>query len=198
MYLEFNEGCLKQNKITYSHGKMVNIYIIYDLKSTLNYNADFTLENYLSGAVKLTKNPDVYKYKYFGHGIGFDGKGVFSHPTGSFGNNARIFGVDTSSSVQIDNKKDILIPGKGPTQGLGEHSLTAEKMYSINFSATKRRFCLSLHYNGANSYLFVNGVEIIKFKAKDSEIIPYVLCLEMFQKIFQQVTEKNRIIWNCL
>ena len=47
MYLEFNEGCLKQNKITYSHGKMVNIYIIYDLKSTLNYNADFTLENYL-------------------------------------------------------------------------------------------------------------------------------------------------------
>ena len=71
-------------------------------------------------------------------------------------------------------------------------------MYSINFSAAKRRFCLSLHYNGANSYLFVNGVEIIKFKAKDSEIIPYVLCLEMFQKIFQQVTEKNRIIWNCL
>ena len=39
-------------------------------------------------------------------------------------------------------------------------------MYSINFSAAKRRFCLSLHYNGANSYLFVNGVEIIKFKAK--------------------------------
>ena len=70
-----------------------------------------------------------------------------------------IFGVDISSSVHVDNKgKDILALGKGSTQGLGEHSLTVEKMYSISFSATKRRSCLSLHYNGANSYLFVNGV----------------------------------------
>ena len=169
------------------------------MKLTLNYDEDFTLENCLFGAVILTKNADFDKYKYFRYGTGSDGKGVFSHPTGSFGINAIILGVNISSSVHIDNKKrDILIFGKGPTQGLREHSLTAEKIYSINFSATKRRFCLSLHYNGANSYLFVNGVEIIKFKAKDSEIIPYVLCLEMFQKIFQQVTEKNRIIWNCL
>ena len=39
-------------------------------------------------------------------------------------------------------------------------------MYSINFTVTKKKFCLSLHYNGANSYLFVNGTEIYKFKAK--------------------------------
>ena len=53
-----------------------------------------------------------------------------------------------NSSIHIDNKgKDILILGKGPTQGLGEHSLTAEKMYSINFTLTKKKFCLSLHYN---------------------------------------------------
>ena len=72
-----------------------------------------------------------------------------------------------SSSVHVDNKgKDILILGSGPTQGLGEHSLTAEKMYSINFTVTKKKFCLSVHYNGANSYLFVNGTEIYKFKAK--------------------------------
>ena len=63
-----------------------------------------------------------------------------------------------SSSVHIDNNgKDILILGKGPTGGLGESSLTAEKIYSINFSATGRKFYLSLHYNRANSYLFVNG-----------------------------------------
>ena len=130
------------------------------------------------GAVKVTKNADVNKYKYFGYGIEFDRKGAFSGPTGSFGNNAVIFGVGMSSSVHIDNKKaDILILGKGPTQGLGEHSLTAEKMYSINFSAIGRRFCLSLHCNGTNSYFFVNDVEIIKFKAKDSEIIPNVLRL---------------------
>ena len=75
-----------------------------------------------------------------------------------------------SSSVHVDNKKkDILIQGRGPKQGL-EHTLTAEKMYSINFTETKTKFCLNLHYNGANSYLFVNGTEIYKFKAIDSEI----------------------------
>ena len=50
-------------------------------------------------------------------------------------------------------------------------------MYSINFTVTKNKFCLSLHYNGTNSYLFVNGMEIIKFKAKDSEIVLSPLCL---------------------
>ena len=62
-----------------------------------------------------------------------------------------------SSSPHIDNKKkDILILGKGPTQGL-EHTLTAEKLHSINFTNENTKFCLSLHYNGANSYLFVNS-----------------------------------------
>ena len=56
-----------------------------------------------------------------------------------------------SSSSEIDNnKKDILVLEKGPTQGL-KHTLTAEKMYSINFTLTKKKFCLSLHYNEANS-----------------------------------------------
>ena len=69
-----------------------------------------------------------------------------------------------SSSAHINNKKkDILVLEKGPTQGL-EHTLTAEKMYSINFTVTKKRFCLSLHYNGSNSYLSVNGTEIYKLK----------------------------------
>ena len=82
-----------------------------------------------------------------------------------------------SSSVHIDNKKkDTLVLGKGPIQGL-ESTLTAEQMYSTNFTITKKKFCLSLHYNGANSYLFVNGSEIYKFKAKDSEIVASPLCL---------------------
>ena len=87
-----------------------------------------------------------------------------------------------SSSTKIDSrKKDILVLGKGPTQGL-EDTLSAEKMYSINFTKKNTKFCLSLNYNGANSYLFVNGTEIIKFKAKDSEIIPYSLCLGNISK----------------
>ena len=61
-----------------------------------------------------------------------------------------------SSSSNINNKgKYTLILSKGPTQEL-EHTLTAEKLYSINFTKENTKFCLSLHYNGPNSYLFVN------------------------------------------
>ena len=117
----------------------------------------------------MTKNADIDKYHYSGYGIGFDRKESFSLPGGGSGQNVIIFGPDMSSSVHVDNKgKDILILGSGPTQGLGEHSLTAEKKHSINFTVTKNKFCLGLHYNGANSYLFVNGIEIYKFNAKDS------------------------------
>ena len=96
--------------------------------------------------------------------------------------NVITFGVDMSTAPHIGNKKkDILILGKDPTQGL-EHTLSAEKMYSINFTKENTKFCLSLHYNGANIYLFVNGTEIIKFKAKDSEINLYELCLGKISK----------------
>ena len=87
-----------------------------------------------------------------------------------------------SSSAKIDNKKkDILILVKGPTQGL-EHTLSTEKMYSINFTEHNKNLCLGLHDNGANSYLFVNGKEIHKFKAKDSEIIATPFCLGNISK----------------
>ena len=83
-----------------------------------------------------------------------------------------------SSSVHVDNKKkDILILDEAPTQGLDDTTLTAEKKYPINFTVSQRKFCLNLHYNGANSYLFVNGTEIIKFKEKDSESVATPLCL---------------------
>ena len=83
-----------------------------------------------------------------------------------------------SSFSHIDNKKkDISILGKDPT-----HILTAEKLYSINFSKESTKFCLRLHYNGANGYLFDNGTEIIKFKEKDSEITAYPLSLGKISK----------------
>ena len=86
------------------------------------------------------------------------------------------------SSADIDSKKkDILVLRKGPTQEL-EHTLIAGKMYSINFTVTRNKFYLSLHYNGANSYLFVNGTEIYKFRAKDSEIATSPLCLGNISK----------------
>ena len=96
------------------------------------------------------------------------------------------------SSPHIENKKkDILILGKDPIQRLGEHSLTVEKMSSINFTKENTKFYLSLHYNGANSYLFVNRKEIIKFKAKDSEIVPTPLCLGNITKEFSEDNRKK-------
>ena len=92
-------------------------------------------------------------------------------------------GAGINSSIHIDNKgKDILILGKGPTQGLGEISLTTEKMHSIDFTLTKKKFCLTLNFNGVNSYFFVNGTEIYKFKVKDSEIVASPLCLGNISK----------------
>ena len=86
-----------------------------------------------------------------------------------------------SSSIHVDNKKDILILGRGPTQGL-EGTLTAEEMYSINFTEKNKKFWLSLHFNEANRYLFVNGTEVYKFKAKDSKIVASPLCLGNISK----------------
>ena len=106
------------------------------------------------GAVKLTKHVDIDFYKYSGYGIGFDRKGFFSIGD-EVGKHVIILGVSMSSSQNIYNKKkDISILGKGPTQEL-EHTRAAEKLYSINFTKENTKFCLSLHYNGANSYLFV-------------------------------------------
>ena len=97
------------------------------------------------GAVKLTKNADINKYKYSGYGIGLDEKEAFSHQSGGFGNNLIIFGVDRSSSVHANNKKEnILILGEVLTQGLDDTTLTAEKMYSKNFTGTKKKILFEL------------------------------------------------------
>ena len=155
--LKFNKGCLKQsNNLTYDYGSRVNIYIVYELGASSSNDSDPTLKNCLFGAVTLTKNADIDKYGYSGYGIGFDRRSSFSFPGGRFGQNVLMFGADINSSTHIDNKKkDILVLGKRPTQGL-EHMLTAEKMYSVNFTEKNKKFCLSLHCNGVNSYWFVD------------------------------------------
>ena len=156
--VEFVGSCLKQ-PISYTHGTIVNIYIFYELGASSSHSDDPTLKNPLFSAVTLTKNDDIDKYGYSGYGIGFDRKSSFSFPGGGFGQNVTLFGAGMSSSVPVDNKKkDISILGKGPTQGL-EHTLTAERMHSINFSVKRKKFCLSSHYNGANIYLLM----VLKF-----------------------------------
>ena len=145
--IKFNGGCLKRSPSTILHGGIVNIYIVYEITDNFNASNYLTLENCLFGSVKLTKSVDIDRYGHFGYGTEFDRKEFFSHPSGGTGRNVIIFGVDISSSTKTDNrKKDILMLGKGLTQGL-EHTLIAEKMYSISFTEKNEKSCLSLHYN---------------------------------------------------
>ena len=131
--VKFNGSFLNRFPPTMLHGDIVNIYIVYETTSEykdINYP---TLENCLFGSSKLTKNADINKYGYSGYGIGSDRETSFSFDN-EVGKNVIIFGVDMSSSTKINNrKKDILILGKGPTQGL-QNTLSVEKMYSINFT----------------------------------------------------------------
>ena len=127
--IKFTGSCLKQLDHIFTHKKVVNIYIVYELAASSSHDGDPTIKNCLFGPVTLTKNADIDKYKYSVYGIEFDRRPSFSFPSGGFAQNVLIFGADMSTSIHIDNKKkDILVLGRGPTQGL-ESTLTAEKMY---------------------------------------------------------------------
>ena len=97
--VKFTRSCLKQPNFTFTHKKIVNIYIVYELRASSSNSGDSTLKNCLFGAVTLTKNADIDKYRYSGYGIGFDRRGSFSFPGGRFGQNVIIFGADMSSSI---------------------------------------------------------------------------------------------------
>ena len=157
---------------------------MYEISKHCNISVYPTLENCLFGAISLTKNAVIDKYKYSGYGIGFDRHGTFDFDTRGFGRNCIIFGADLSSFSHAKNNKTILIFGKDFVLGINDTKIYAEKMYSINFTESNRKFCLKLHYNGAISYLFVNGTEISKFKTTDSEIVASPLCLGNISKDF--------------
>ena len=106
--VEFNGSCLKQDKVSYNHGKIVNIYIVYEISKNYSISTYPTLENCLLGAVSLTKNTDIDQYKYSGYSIGFDSKGEFSFGNG-FGRSCISFGADLSSSSHANNKKNNIL-----------------------------------------------------------------------------------------
>ena len=103
--VKFTGSCLKQQKISYTHGKVVNIYIVYEVGASSSHNNDPRLRNCLFGAVTLTKNADIDKFGHPGHGIGFDRRSSFPFPGNGFAQNVLIFGVHMSSSAHIDSKK---------------------------------------------------------------------------------------------
>ena len=165
---------------------VVNIYIVYKLDpiTTSRGTTTFTIKNSLFGAMQITKNADINKYDYKGYGICFDGRKEFAHvrKRGTFNDttmarNVIIFGVDMTFSKHANNKRNnIYVMGKDYVQRINDTTLYAEKIYYRNFT-NLNKFVLSLHYNGNNSYLYVNGTQELKFKAKTDQLVKEKLCL---------------------
>ena len=130
------------------------------------------LKNCLFGATEVkkpSKTTDPDKWQYSGYGLAFDRKSIFTQPDDN--ELARNIIIFMSRSKHATNKtQSVLVLDRGFIQKVNDTTIYAEKMYSPNFSKENKIFVLSLHYNGDNSYLFVNGKKVIKFKAKDSEI----------------------------
>ena len=87
-------------------------------------------------------------------------------------------------------QKDIVL-GHSLIHKINDTTIYAEKMYSPNFTVDSKLFCLSLHYNSDNSYLFVNGEEVTKFKAKNFELIKYPMCLGGLSKDYNKNIRKD-------
>ena len=166
---------------------MVNIYIVYKLDPLASTrDKSFTIQNALFGAMQITKNAtDNDKNNYKGYGICFDQRSEFGHTITEGGHahttdarNVLIFGADMSFSVHATNRANhIYLMGTGLTQGINDTTIYAEKNFYRNFTDFGKKFVLSLHYNGDNSYLFVNGRQELKFKAKTDQLVKEKLCI---------------------
>ena len=157
----------------------ISIYIVYELDSISNTrNTDYTIQNALFGAIKIAKNTDSSKNKYEGYGICFDEGSLFSEGNINNGRNVLIFGVHESSITHTTNKaNNIYVLGKSFVQGINDTTLYAEKVYKTNFTVSDKKFVLRLHYNFDNSYLFINGRQELKFKAKEYDLLGEQLCV---------------------
>ena len=149
----------------------MNAYIVYDLDDwPRNHSNNFNFKNCLFGATSIVKNGDKEKYMYSGYRITFNSTGSWSFDN-DYARNAKIFGVDNTSSSHADNRKNnFLILGKHPDFGINGSFGLPDKKISINFTKTNTKLCLCSHYNVDNNYLFVNEKEIFNFKADNKNI----------------------------
>ena len=180
MYVYLSGNHFEQNKaIIPNNNNVINMYCVYELEPVTPSSDDtFTIQNALFGAMEITENVDTSKYTYKGYGICFDEGGTFSKGNINNGRNVLIFGADESSLVHANNKaNNIYVMGDRFVQGINDTTLYAEKVYSQNFSQASKKFVLSLHYNGDDSNLFVNGKQELKFKCKTEHLVKEKLCL---------------------
>ena len=191
MYVYLQGNYFKQNSLLNTNKGIsigiINIYWVYELDLTASSrDTSFTIQDALFGAMQITKNAtDNSKNNYKGYGICFDERSKFGHTRTeggrtyiTSGRNVLIFGADMSFSIHATNRANHkYVMGDGLSQGIRNTTLNAEKKYFRNFTEPNVRFVLSLHYNGNDSYLFVNGTQELKFKAKNDQIISEKICL---------------------
>ena len=187
MHVHLSGNNFEQNKVIIPNNKnAINIYCVYKLDPIAsNRDTTFTIQNSLFGAMQITKNTDTSKYNYKGYGICFDEGGQFGHTITEGGfthtTNARnvlIFGADVSFSVHATNRANhIYVMGKEFIQGITDTTIYAEKSFYRNFTDPGKKIMLSLHYNGDDSYLFVNGRQELKFKCKTDQLVKEKLCI---------------------
>ena len=186
-YVYLQSNYFQQNNVIIRNNyNVINIYCVYKLDPIASSrDTTFTVLNALFAAIKITKNADTSKYDYKGYGIYFDESEQFTHARkeGNFNHttlarNVIIFGVDMSLSEHTNNKENnIYVMGKDYVQKINDTTIYAAKMYYRNFTDPGHKFLLSLHYNGDDSYLFANGRQELKFKAKTDQLVKEKLCI---------------------
>ena len=175
MHVYLSGNYFKQNKVVIpkTNFNVINIYCVYELQPISSLRDT-------SYTIQITKDPtNNSKNNYKGYGLCFDERSNFSHTITqdgrqrtSNGKNVLIFGADLSSSIHATNTANhIYCFGEGLTQGINDTTIYVEQNYYRNFTELGEKFVLSLHYNGDNSYLFVNGRQELKFKAKNDQLI---------------------------
>ena len=167
--------------------------MVYDLDNWLKFSLrNFTLKSCLFGVTNLAKNSDKSKDMYWCYEIAFNGRSEWK-----FGNdcarNVIIFGVNNSSLSHTGIRKhNFLVLGEGDSFGINGSFGAPEKRFGINFSESKTKVCLSLHYSQDNSSLFVNGKEIYRFKADNKDVnLPTQFCLGSISNKFDYVESEE-------
>ena len=187
MYVYLSGNHFQQNKVIIpNNDNVINIYCVYEIQPiSSSRDTTFTMQNALFGAMEITKNTDTSKYNYKGYGICFDEGRSFGHKITeggrthtTLGRNVIIFGADMSFSAHATNRaNNIYVMGDGLIQGINDTTIYVEKNYWRNFTDPGKKYVLSLHYNGDNSYFFVHGRQELKFKAKNDQLVKEKLCI---------------------
>ena len=188
MYVYLSGNHFQKNKVIIpNNDNVINVYCVYEIQPIASSrDTSFTIQNALFGAMQITKNAtDNSKNNYKGYGICFDERSQFGHTItedgrahNTNGRSVLIFGVDMSFSAHATNRANhIYLMGDGLTQGTNDTTLYVEKNYWRNFTDLGKKFIISLHYNGNESYFFVNGRQELKFKAKTDQLVKEKLCI---------------------